>query len=73
MTPDSRAPFRLPATEVIASLGADTRHGLTDDEASARLARDGPNELAAEPPIPGWRKFVAQFRDMLVVRNWCSS
>jgi Ca2+-transporting ATPase len=61
------APYRVAADEVAQSLGADARHGLTDDEASARLARDGPNELAAEPPVPGWRKFLAQFTDVLVV------
>jgi Ca2+-transporting ATPase len=59
--------FRLPADEVIKSLGADVRRGLSDAEAQARLARDGPNELAAEPPVPGWRKFLAQFQDILVI------
>jgi len=61
------AAFRLSADEVIKSLGADVRLGLTDDEARARLARDGPNELAAEPPVPAWRKFLAQFQDILVI------
>ena len=36
-------------------------------EARARLDRYGRNELAAEKPVPGWRKFLAQFQDMLVV------
>ena len=36
-------------------------------EARARLDRYGRNELAAERPTPGWRKFLAQFQDMLVV------
>ena len=36
-------------------------------EARARLDRYGRNELAAEKPVPGWRKFLAQFKDMLVV------
>jgi len=61
------AAFRLSADEIIKSLGADVRLGLTDDEARARLARDGPNELAAEPPVPAWRKFLAQFQDILVI------
>src|SRR5206468_3716056 len=64
-TPD--AAFRLAANDVIESLGAGGRHGLTDEEARARLERDGPNELAAAPPVPGWRKFLAQFQDILVI------
>src|SRR5262249_19077547 len=27
----------------------------------------GRNELAAEPPVPAWRRFLAQFRDVLVI------
>src|SRR5262245_47282995 len=61
------AAFRLPTNEVAKSLGANVRHGLTDAEAAARLGRDGPNELAAEPPVPAWRKFLAQFQDVLVI------
>jgi len=41
--------------------------GLTAGEASERLARDGPNELASAPPVPHWRRFVAQFRSVLVL------
>jgi Ca2+-transporting ATPase len=56
------------SVEVIATaLGSDLLRGLTDAEASTRLARDGPNELAAEQPVPGWRRFLAQFQDVLVI------
>jgi Ca2+-transporting ATPase len=48
-------------------LATDVRRGLTDEEARARLARDGPNELTAEKPRPAWRRFAEQFRDVLVV------
>ena len=48
-------------------LGTDLQRGLDDDEARRRLERDGRNELAAEPPIPAWRRFLAQFQDVLVV------
>ena len=27
----------------------------------------GRNELAAEPPVPRWRRFLAQFEDVLVI------
>src|SRR5689334_19736585 len=49
------------------ALGSDVERGLGDDEVRARLTQYGPNELAAEPPVPAWRRFLAQFRDVLVV------
>jgi Ca2+-transporting ATPase len=52
---------------VATTLGSDRRDGLSDAEARARLERDGPNELAAEPAVSGWRRFLAQFRDVLVI------
>ena len=56
-----------PAGAVIASLGTDDARGLADVEARRRFARDGPNELATEPPVPAWRRFLAQFRSVLVL------
>jgi Ca2+-transporting ATPase len=52
---------------VVAAQATDARRGLTSAEARARLERDGPNRLAAERPVPAWRKFVAQFTGLLVI------
>ncbi|HET9219854.1 MAG TPA: HAD-IC family P-type ATPase, partial [Terriglobia bacterium] len=52
--------------EVLSELAA-TRDGLTTDEARKRLEQYGANELAAEKPVPSWRKFLAQFQDILVI------
>jgi Ca2+-transporting ATPase len=60
------APFRQPAEAVAATLATDAEHGLTEPEARARLERYGRNELEAEPPVPAWRRFLAQFQDTLV-------
>jgi len=49
------------------SLNADFRRGLSATEARTRLERDGRNELTAEEPVPGWKKFLAQFKDVLVI------
>ena len=49
------------------ALQTDERRGLTDEDARARRNRVGPNELAAEKPVPAWRRFLAQFQDVLVV------
>ena len=53
--------------EVLAALGTDARRGLSEAEARARLERYGTNELTAEKPVPAWRKFLAQFQDVLVI------
>jgi Ca2+-transporting ATPase len=60
-------PYRQAVNEVTASLATDLRRGLTASDASARLARYGRNELAAEPPTPAWRRFAKQFKDLLVI------
>ncbi len=54
------------AADIAAQLDVDSLVGLTGAEAAARLARDGPNELRAKPPVPVWRKILAQFQDPLV-------
>ena len=48
------------------SLNVDPSHGLSEEEAKRRLAKFGPNELASAPPVPKWKKFLAQFQDPLV-------
>ncbi len=65
--PELAAAYRLRVDEVVAALGSNERDGLTSEDALARLARFGPNELAAERPVPPWRRFLAQFQDALVV------
>ncbi len=62
-----RGPHELAIAEVAAAFGADLEHGLSESEAAARLARGGRNELVGRPPVPGWLRFLAQFRDLLVV------
>ncbi len=61
------APYRISADEAVAAVGSDARLGLSESEARARLERHGKNELAAETPVPGWKKFLAQFADPLVI------
>ncbi|MBD3655103.1 MULTISPECIES: cation-translocating P-type ATPase [Marinobacter] len=61
------AAYRLPPDAVITALGSDPRRGLSDNEARARLERDGPNQLTPTRPVPGWRKLLAQFSDVLVI------
>ncbi|HEX5830896.1 MAG TPA: cation-translocating P-type ATPase [Gemmatimonadaceae bacterium] len=64
---DWTSPYQQTVEVVAAALGTDDRRGLSDAEARARLERFGRNELAAEPPVPAWRRFLAQFQDVLVI------
>jgi Ca2+-transporting ATPase len=64
---DRMAEYRWTAKEVVAGLTSDAQRGLSTEEARARLERYGPNELEAERPVPAWRRFLAQFRDTLVI------
>ena len=61
------APHERSAEEVAADLGTDVALGLRSQEARARLDRYGPNELDAEVPPSAWRRFLAQFKDALVL------
>ena len=47
-------------------LGARVETGLTADEAAMRLARGGPNALVERPPVAAWRRFAAQFNELVV-------
>ena len=56
------APFGQPVAAVAAQFSTDTLRGLASAEAQARLGRYGPNELAAVPPTPAWRRFPRRLK-----------
>jgi Ca2+-transporting ATPase len=60
-------PHQQSVEEVLTVFKTDAANGLTQAEAKTRLAKFGKNELAAEKPTPRWKKFLAQFRDVLVI------
>ena len=59
--------YRMPTEEVIGGLGSDQRSGLSVQEAGVRLQHYGPNVLETEKPVPAWRRFLAQFQDVLII------
>jgi Ca2+-transporting ATPase len=61
------APYQQDVDQVLTILGADARNGLTEKEARARLERYGKNELTAEKRVPWWKRFLSQFKDVLVI------
>src|SRR5512143_1949162 len=60
-------PYQKAVGDVLAEFDTNGRRGLSQAGARTRLERYGRNELTAEKSVPGWRKFVAQFQDPLVV------
>lgn len=66
--PKSQAtPYQRTVEEVLAEFNTDARRGLSDAEARTRLERYGRNELTADKPVPASKKFLAQFKDVLVI------
>ncbi len=61
------APYQRSVPDVVGDLHTDRSRGLSEAEARARLERYGPNQLTPERPVPSWRKFLAQFQDLLVI------
>ena len=64
---EDRHPSLLDGAAVAAALGVDPQRGLSPAEVAQRQARHGRNELRAVPPVPAWRRLLAQLRDPLVV------
>ncbi|CAN5206504.1 cation-translocating P-type ATPase [soil metagenome] len=60
-------PSRQSVEEALASLATDAKSGLSQQEAAMRLGRYGPNALTTTQHIAAWRRFLAQFTDMLVI------
>ncbi|HEX2418626.1 MAG TPA: cation-transporting P-type ATPase, partial [Micromonosporaceae bacterium] len=59
-------PYRTEMSELVRQLDTDLERGLSRQDAARRLAVDGPNEIQAAPPVPTWRKILAQFQDPLI-------
>lgn len=63
---EATVPHIRTADEVLAEFRTDARRGLAGQEAEERLRQAGPNALAEEAPVPAWKKFLAQFANVLV-------
>jgi Ca2+-transporting ATPase len=63
---DEDDPSLLEVKAIAHAQRTDPANGLDPQEAARRLAADGPNELRSAPPVPAWRRILAQFRDPLI-------
>ncbi len=68
---DGRSPttawHTIPLAEAFQRLQSDALHGLTQAEATRRLAQFGPNTLASAKQRSTWATFLAQFQSLIVV------
>ena len=58
--------YRLSENEVLAELDT-TRDGLSSSTAKNRLAMQGKNIIEGVKPTPKWKKFLYQFKDLLII------
>lgn len=60
-------PHLLEVTELLERVGVDAATGLPDAEVERRREAHGTNELVEAERDPAWRRFVRQFRDLLIL------
>ncbi|HXJ66242.1 MAG TPA: cation-transporting P-type ATPase [Actinomycetota bacterium] len=66
-TAASEAWYAVPTADVASKLGVDPATGLSAARAAELLKSKGPNALPTEPPVPGWRRFVNQYRSYMQI------
>ena len=59
--------YSVSVEEVSARLGVDPAGGLSSQQAADLLDRHGPNALPVEKSVPGWRRFVGQYRSYMQI------
>jgi Ca2+-transporting ATPase len=64
---DQKPWYQLSLPETCRSLETDHKNGLSPDEAQARLAKYGANELAQKKGATIWQMFLEQFKDYMVL------
>ncbi len=70
---EERVPYyRMPASEALEALGS-SRHGLSNEEATRRLALCGPNVIQEERKEPLWRKFAANLTSFFAILLWIAA
>ncbi|WP_046734354.1 cation-translocating P-type ATPase [Streptomyces humi] len=62
---DDRTWYVRPPEEVAAAFEVDPATGLSTARAAELLRKHGPNALPEEKPLPGWRRYLAQYRSYM--------
>src|SRR5512136_2219935 len=64
---DSTAWHSRPIGHVVSELETRLEHGLSAEEAQARLTRYGPNDLTERPRPPWWKLVIDQLNNFVVI------
>lgn len=56
----------LDAGDVLQRWKTSAHAGMSSDETRSRQEQYGSNELAQAAPVPRWRKFLNQFRELVI-------
>jgi len=59
--------YSLPPDQVAMRLGVDPSTGLSTQKATELLERHGPNSLPVEKTVPGWQRFLEQYRSYMQI------
>ncbi|MGW7548537.1 cation-translocating P-type ATPase [Streptomyces sp. NPDC054770] len=62
---DDRPWYARPPEQVAAAFEVDPAAGLAAARAADLLRSHGPNALPEEKPLPGWRRYIAQYRSYM--------
>lgn len=60
-------PYLLSSDEVLERMQVEADAGLSLDQVKQRQKKFGPNKLKEEEKTPMWKRFVAQFKDLMVL------
>lgn len=64
--PVAEAPHSLPLERLISALGSHAAEGLGEQQVAKLRSVHGFNELSETPPIPAWRRFLGQFKALVI-------
>lgn len=59
--------YAIAPEAVESKLGGDPQSGLSADRAAELFKQNGPNALPVERPVPGWLRFVGQYRGYMQI------
>ena len=58
--------YAIPTDQLLAACEVNAENGLSAADVQRRRQRCGSNQLTEAPPVPAWRKFMAQFTDLVI-------
>ena len=66
-TPPEMRWYGLSPEETAAKLQVDAAKGLSAADVKERREKYGPNQLAGKKKVPGWQRFLGQYRDFMQI------